>query len=347
MFGGHMTLQISLVHQFDQQQADTWDMHFSFDGQRLISSDGKALYLWRLNEDGSWDYERSLLFRHAAFPCFSPMGDLIAFRDEDKNVRLISVANGDAVAILDNSAATDCAFSPDQRWLITGDTTRNLVLWDLLTYQCSIIPVRFSRFRDDPWEDEAALANETIGSFQFTPDGQRLVFLASSAEGDLHLCYIDPVQKSLVRQKTFPHGSMDLAISSNGKMLATIVSNQQMYSYKEEIYVYDLESLRLLHVFPQTTDERYGLLAFLPDSTRLASCKTDGIVEIFSLASFECIAHFAAHPGLSSHASDPIGGLDWSRTGYIATGGASVFEKDMKKTDFTIKLWKVEDEERQ
>lgn len=60
------------------------------------------------------------------------------------------------------------------------------------------------------------------------------------------------------------------------------------------------------------------------------------------LASFNCIISFAAHPGLSSHATDPVGGLDWSNTGYIATGGASVFEDDMNVTDYTIKIWKVE-----
>ena len=73
------------------------------------------------------------------------------------------------------------------------------------------------------------------------------------------------------------------------------------------------------------------------------SSKIDGMVDIWSISPFECIVSFAAHPDLSSYTSDPIGGLDWSTTGYIATGGASVFEKDMNKTDYTIKIWKVEE----
>lgn len=111
-----------------------------------------------------------------------------------------------------------------------------------------------------------------------------------------------------------------------------------------EIYVYHLESLRLLQMFPQTTKARYSLLAFSPDCQYLMGCKTDGLVDVFSLASFDCVTQFAAHPGLSSHATDPIGGLDWSKTGYIATGGASEFEKNRNKTDYTIKIWKVEEQ---
>ena len=47
------------------------------------------------------------------------------------------------------------------------------------------------------------------------------------------------------------------------------------------------------------------------------------------LSSFEHLVSFAAHPELTSQWSDPIGGLDWSKTGFLVTGGASVFENDM------------------
>ena len=36
-----MTFQISLVHQFEQQQHETWELAFSPNGQRLVSSDGE------------------------------------------------------------------------------------------------------------------------------------------------------------------------------------------------------------------------------------------------------------------------------------------------------------------
>ena len=100
---------------------------------------------------------------------------------------------------------------------------------------------------------------------------------------------------------------IDGTISSNGKMLATIVPNDQIWNYQEEVYIYSLESLRLLHVFPQIT-ERPNLFASSPDSQYLASCKTDGWVDIFSLNAFDCIVHFAAHPGLFPRQMIPLVG---------------------------------------
>jgi WD40 repeat protein len=73
------------------------------------------------------------------------------------------------------------------------------------------------------------------------------------------------------------------------------------------------------------------------------SCNTNGKVDIFSLDSYELVAQFDPHPDLSSHATDPIGGVAWSSTGSLATGGASVFEKEMEKTDSTIKLRKIDE----
>jgi len=342
--GGHMPLQISLTQQFEHQQSETWGVHFSLDGKKLVSSDGTALYLWQFDEQGNWDFERSLPFRNAVSPRFAPNGTMLAFRGEDEFIRLISV-DGREIATLPRRVGFDCAFSPDGHWLVAGDAARNVLLWDLFTYQLVVIPVRFPRLGDDLQGNESAPINETVRGFQFTPDGQRFALLADSEDGYLHLCYFDPTDQSLLRQKTFPHGCMDLAVSPDGTKLAAIIPTGQLYSHKEEVYLYDLESLRRLHVFPQTTNKRYCLLAFSPDSRYLASCKSDGWVDIFSLGSFGRIAQFAAHPGLSSHASDPIGGLDWSTTGYLATGGASVFEHDMRKTDYSIKLWKVEEVE--
>jgi WD40 repeat protein len=170
------------------------------------------------------------------------------------------------------------------------------------------------------------------------------VLFADGSEGSLHICSFDPEHRCITLQKTLPHGMIDGVISPNGKLFAVIVSNDQIYDYKQDISVYDLKSLQLLHVFPQMTDDFYCLVAFSPDSQYMAICKTDGWVDLFSLASFDRIAQFVAHPGLFSDANDPIGGLAWSTTGYIATGGANVFEQDMKQADYTVKIWKVEEE---
>jgi WD40 repeat protein len=146
---------------------------------------------------------------------------------------------------------------------------------------------------------------------------------------------VDLAQKRLIRQQTLPLlGIMNQAIAPNGKLLAIV--------HLDEVYVYDLESFQLLQKFPLVMDLSYSLLAFSPDSQFLMSSKDNGTVDIWSLATFECVASFAAHPGLMNNWTEPIGGLDWARTGDIVTAGASVFEHDMQKADYTIKIWKVE-----
>lgn len=333
-----MPPQISLIHQFEQQKQETWDVHFSWDGCRLVSSDGNALYLWQLNEDGTWSYERSLSFRNATFPRFAPNGTMLAFGGKEEFVKVISLDGGE-IATLFNPPHANWAFSPDQHWLVRSGQGNGALLWDLVTHQSSSL----SLFTVVEGKNKIDLSNESIGRFLFTPDSQRLVFGASSDEGYMHIGSFEPEHRRIIRQKTFPIGGMiNGAISPNGKLLAMIVPNEQIFAYKQDIYIYDLEALQLLHVFPQTTDEYYYLLAFAPNSRWLISCKSDGWVDLFSLDSFDCITQFAPHPGLSSHANDPIGGLDWSKTGYIATGGASFFEKDRKKTDYAIKIWRVE-----
>jgi WD40 repeat protein len=337
-----MSLRISLVQQLEQQQAPTWDLHFSPDGQRLVSSDGTALHVWRQNAHSRWEYERSLPFRHAVFPRFAPDGGMLAFRDQENLLQLISL-DGKNRATFPCPASSKYAFSPDQRWVVSGDTMRNMLLWDLRTSQWSTIPLPIpvpihNTQWYDPLQKGIDFSNETATHFQFTPDGQRLVFGVSSDEGYVHICHVDPVHKRLTRQGTFPTVHFEaLSISPQGNMLA--------FAHRDSLSVYHLDSLHLLQVFPRTTDEDYSLLAFSPDSRSLISSKSDGWVDLFSLDPFRSVQSFAAHPGLSSHATDPIGGLDWSSTGLIATGGTSVFEDEMWMEDYSIRIWKREDEE--
>lgn len=339
--GVYMLPRITLVQQFEQQQAETLDLTFSSDGKQLTSSDGSALYLWRLNEGRNWSYDRSLPFRYVAFLHCVHNEKVLALVGEEEFLKLVSL-DGSDVATFPRPAHAVWAFSPDLRWCVSSDSESSILLWDLTSNQSFSVPIPIPAF--DRSKENAVQLNTSVGRFLFTPDGQQLVLFADSLEGSLHVCSFDPEHRRIMRQKTFPTGMIDGVISPDGKMFAIIVPNEQMNIYKQDIYIYDLRLLQLMHIFLPTTGAFYCRLAFSPDSQYLASCKSDGLVDIFSLGSFECVASFAAHPGLSSHATDPIGGLAWSRTGYIATGGASEFKNDMKKTDYTIKLWKVEEE---
>jgi WD40 repeat protein len=297
-----MPLRISLVHQFEQQQSETWDLAFSHDGKQLVSSDGNALYLWQLDGQGIWSYERSLPFREATFPRFSPNGQIIAFGGQKEFIKLISI-EGQELATFSSPSHACWAFSPDSHWLVSSDIKRDILLWDLATYQSSPIPIPFAPF--DRRGTGIDLSNESGYGLRFTPDGRRLVFGCSSFEGYVHICHFDPENRRIVLQKTFSSSTDGFLINTNvispdGKMLAMVVPKSQGFAYKQDIFLYDLEKLHLLHIFPQGADKLYNLLTFSPDSRYLASCKDDGWVDIFSLETFELITQFAAHPGLSS-----------------------------------------------
>src|SRR5579885_684504 len=254
-----MQPRISLVDQFDQQQAETWALAFAPDGKRLVSSDGTALYLWQLDETGHWSYERALPFRKATFPRFTPDGTMLAFGSQEPYIKLISL-DGEEVATFPGPSHAFWALSPDQRWLVSTSSQREIRLWDLITYQSFSIALPFPAF--DRWQTGRDLSNEGVGRFLFTPDGQQLVFGASRSQGYIHLGFFDPEHRRITHHTTFPVAGMIAgSISPDGPKLAMIVANEQISPYAQDIYVYDLASSQLLHVFPQVADDRYCLLA--------------------------------------------------------------------------------------
>lgn len=336
-----MPLRISLLQQFEQQQAETRDLRFSCDGKRLASVDGTSLYLWKLQESGRWEYERSLPWSLAAWPTFSRDGKRLAFRGHKKYLQLLPLEGEEEEVTLPYRVRANAAFSPDHRWLVMEEENHQLIFWDLFTSQPTVIPLDFGEYAVNK---QTGQRRKTIEQIRFTPDGQRLVLGAADAEGhgSVDLYYFDPIHKQLRLQATLPHGGIDVAIAPNGKLLATIDVQSVPGPFQQVICVYDLESCQLLHIFRQRDESFHTLLAFSPDSRTLLSGKSDGLVDLFSVDLFALSASFAAHPDLFTSAMDPIGGGDWAQTGYIATGGASVFEHDRGKVDCTIKIWKVE-----
>ena len=275
-----MPPRISLVHQFDQQQDETLQLAFSQDGKQLASSDGHALYFWRLNENENWSYEYVLPLQGAGILRFAP--DIIFFI-EGESVKLLTF-DGRETAIFPRPFSRFWAVTPDLHWLVSNDKGRAIRLWNLASHQSFPIPLPF--LRDEQNIKNTDLSDECVLRFLFTPDSQQVVLFASSPEGDLNICSFDPEQRHITLQKTLP-GMIDGAISPNGKMLAIILPNEQIFAYKEDIYIYNLDSQQLLHLIPQITKTGYSFLAFSPDSRYLASCKSDGWIDIFSLDSFE------------------------------------------------------------
>ncbi|GCE12011.1 WD40 repeat domain-containing protein [Tengunoibacter tsumagoiensis] len=326
-------MKVILAQQFNQQQDETRSLCFSQDGKILISSDSYAIYIWQYNKHGHWKLENTLFFKAFLLHLASD-GNIIAFRDESYLLQLISSKDGRLLTTFPSSAPTDCAISADQNWLVTGEARRNIVFWNVKSRQSFSLPVPSQPFDDNPYSTRTDLYEETVSHFRLSPDGKQLVFRASNEIGTPHVCQIDPLQQMMVLQKILPTIALEIEMSRDGKKLAVFDG----YG----VVLYDLQTFQLLGKCPQPQEASYGLIALSPDGEFLAVSRNDGLVDLWSLTTFKQVTSIEAHPGLVTYWSDPIGGLAWSSTGYLATGGASAFESDLEKYDYTVKLWKVE-----
>lgn len=330
-------MQISLLHEFEQHEDETYHICFSPDGNTLWSSDQIALYQWQRSSGDTWSYCRRFPVESYHFQCTAD-GKMLVFRDgAQKSIRFLSYEGRELMTLShpDQSLSFDFALSPDQCWLVTDGKGGNLLLWDMVNHQWSSLSV----------PDQPDTAEGTANSFRFALGGLGLVFIASNYEGQIHICRFDPEHDHYAIRRILPiFGICGMKVSPDGKLLA--ITNLGADSIRG-VYVYDLEQLQFLQKFPAPIGTHYDLLAFSPDSQFLASSRGNGILDIWSLATFECLVSFEAHPGPRPHErhwSETIGGLDWSTTGYLATGGTRFQRDDMPKEDRSVKIWKIEDE---
>lgn len=331
-----MSLRISLLHEFEQHEDETYRLCFSPDGNTLWSSDGTAVYHWQRGSGDSWNYCQRLPGGAFDLQCTAD-GKMLVFWDGEKSIRFLSYDGKEVMALShpDQGIVIDFAVSPDQHWLVRDGKNGTLLLYDLLKHEWTPIGV----------PDQPETSDGTVGCLRFALGGLGLVFVASSSEGQIHICHFDPEHDRYAIRRILPiFGVQGMKISPDGKLLA--ITNVGADSIRG-VYVYDLERLQLLQKFSASIDAYYDLLAFSPDSQFLASSRDEGILDIWSLTTFECVASFEAHPGPRPHErhwSETIGGLDWSTTGYLATGGTRFQRDDMPKEDRSVRIWKIENE---
>jgi WD40 repeat protein len=330
-----MSLSTTLLHQFEEHQDETYRLCFSPDGNTLWSSDGTAVYQWQRSSGDSWSHCQQFPGQALDLQCTAD-GKMIVFWDgEQKSIRFLSYDGKEVMALAhpDQGICIDFAVSPDQRWLVRDGRDGNILLYDLLKYEWTSLGV----------PDRPDTADGTAGCLRFALGGLGLVFVASSYEGQIHICHFDPAHDRYAIRRILPiFGVQGINISPDGKLLA--ITNVGADSIRG-VYLYDLERLQVLQKLSASIDAYYDLLAFSPDGQFLASSRDEGILDIWSLTTFACVASFEAHPGPRPHErhwTDTIGGLDWSTTGYIATGGTRFRRDDMPKEDRSVKIWKVE-----
>lgn len=338
---GSPYISVHLIETFDVHEEETFDVRFSQDGKWFLSSDGNALHMRQVESSSKWTLQQHIPCL-AVYPRFAPDSKMIVYRNQAQALQLLSL-RGELLATLSYPHQTnvDAAFSPDQRWLVSGDSRGCFVVWETATYASVVVQPQLTP--SSLWQQGAATSafrhhlQERFSSANhllFTPDGQWLLCVAASEQGDVHCYHFHPDRHEILLQKTLPiKGVYDQNISPDGRFLA--ITSQGT------LFLYDVNTLTLLNTCTGSGDAGYTLLAFSPDSHMLASSTVEGNVHIWSTRTWQHLASFAAHPGLVTHWGAALGGLDWSKTDWIATGGASAFQQDVTRNDYTIKMWKV------
>ena len=150
----------------------------------------------------------------------------------------------------DQGIVIDFAVSPDQHWLVRDGRDSTILLYDLLKHEWTAIGV----------PDQSETADGTVGCLRFALGGLGLVFVASSSEGQIHICPFDPEHDRYAIRRILPiFGVQGMKISPDGKLLA--ITNVGADSIRG-VYVYNLEHLQLLQEFPTPIGTYYDLLAF-------------------------------------------------------------------------------------
>ena len=250
-----------------------WDVAFSPDGQMLasVSSDGQARV---------WDWRTGDVLKILNFPgqvvsvSFSPDGQTLAVggvaesQNQIQNAAVWTFAVGSWSPIFklpEYLNVTALAYSPDNRWLVGGGTSRNVQVWhtDSGTSQFTLSHAhQVSQVAISPDSSTVAAATcltvvsdecteggvwlwdlftgrlstkkltgfpNTVESLAFSADGSALV--VGSRDGTLRV-YATSDFKLLIFETSIPGGISTLAVSPDGGWLATGNNNGEIQLWK-------------------------------------------------------------------------------------------------------------------
>lgn len=262
---------------------------------------------------------------------FSPDGKLLAGAVGLDIVELWS-REGQAVAELDGhgSEATEAAFSPAGKLLVSGDQAGEVYVWDVENRKClSTFPG--SRNREI---NQVMMRRIAVQHFAFTTDGRRLAFESAGRHGSVQVWEIERsgISSRWLGSVGEPEKVVnDVCFSPNDRILAVASLNPGV------VHLFDAQSLA--HTGALNISAKS--IAFSPDGRYLATGRGAGIVYIWEMTTLQLIASFAVHgEGPEFYAASRqrvLASIAWSPdSSLIATSDVD---------PLTVKLWEVRVEE--
>lgn len=268
--------------------SSAWFLDFYPDGKILVSSNNGEFLIWDV------DAQKQIGSLEGWLPlALSPNGKILAFRGKNRDIQLWDIDTQKQVAVLEGHTdwVSSFAFSPDGKILASvGKNQDNTIrLWDVEA------------------QKQVATLGEHEGSFArltFSADGKTL---ASAGERGIYLWNIQ--QRKLIARLTTEE-VFRIAFSPNGKFLASVGANLQLWDIQQQkqvgqlwgktqsiafspdgnflasvhsnygnwrVRLWDVRAQKQVGTLPEEVG-RYGIfaIAFSPDGKWLASSGSDG-----------------------------------------------------------------------
>ncbi len=283
---------------------------------------------------------------------FSPDGRTLAIYSNTGKVSVMDVASGKLVRVLTLPPGIRPALTitPGGKRL-TAVGTREIKEWDLASgkeLRKISHKSRFTAISPDgkvlaqsltisrkviielrnPWKASVLhtisyeKSNPYLRSMRFSPDGKYLVIDLRTRTGDNN-AYIDVIDVRtglrVWRTKTSARGSRTIAVSPDGKLIAS-------WDYNRKLDVYDWAANKMVASFTTLSGSNVNSMQFSPDGKVIASGCYDGLVRLFDVSS-----------GKELHAE----------TSVRSAVQMAAFSSDARRVvlgcaDGTVRLWNVE-----
>ena len=245
------------------------------DGKRVVYTISDAVMasdksefvtqIWLATTDGRENFQLTFNDKSSSNPKWSPDGNWIAFtsnrKDNKNNLYLLPLRGGEAEQMTDvKTSVSNFEWSPDGKWIAftmadaksedeeKNDKARNDFRWvdeNLKMARLYVIPLqKNANGKREP--KKLTTENYTVGGFDWSPDGTRIVFnhMKTPIANDWTTSDVSIVEVASGKTKVFvntPAAEDSARFSPDGKWIAISVSdNPPRWAQNEVIQVYSV-----------------------------------------------------------------------------------------------------------